>query len=296
MQKKQQYALGFYLGYPLLWLLGWLPLGVLYRLSDLFFLLAAALGYRKKVIDKNLLMAFPEKSPKERASIRRRFYRHFADLFVETLVLQHCKAEKIRRRVEVENPEVMEDLLAQGHDVVAVSAHYGNWEWVPAASLGLQALGTSVYRPLKNPYFDRFMLRLRSLYGSRNIPLKNVAREIVGFKRQNQRFILGLISDQSPSKFELHYWTTFLTQDTPVILGPEKMARLAKAKVVYWQMDKIKRGRYRMRFVPYPGDEASDPEFAITEWHVRLLEAQIQQHPEYWLWSHKRWKYQHLKK
>src|SRR5690554_2073166 len=190
MQKKQQYALGFYLGYPLLWFLGWLPLKMLYRLSDLFFLLVAALGYRKKVIDKNLLMAFPEKSPKERASIRRRFYRHFADLFVETLVLQHCKAEKIRRRVEVENPEVMEDLLAQGHDVVAVSAHYGNWEWVPAASLGLQPRGTPVYRPPKNPYSNRFMLRLRSLFASRNIPLKNLPAEIEGLKRKNHRSIL----------------------------------------------------------------------------------------------------------
>src|SRR5690554_190940 len=99
MQKKQQYALGFYLGYPLLWFLGWLPLEVLYRLSDLFFLLVAALGYRKKVIDKNLLMAFPEKSQEERATIRRRFYRHLADLFVETLVLQHCKARSEERRV-----------------------------------------------------------------------------------------------------------------------------------------------------------------------------------------------------
>ncbi|MCA1745500.1 MAG: lysophospholipid acyltransferase family protein [Bacteroidales bacterium] len=289
-------AVGFYLGYPLLWLIGWLPLGLLYGVSDLFYLLVAAIGYRRKVITGNLQKSFPDKSAAEIQKIRLRFYRHFCDLFVEILVLQHISPKKIQKRVKLVNQEVLQSMLDEGHDIVAVLGHYGNWEWIPVSSLSINAVGLSVYRPLKNVYFDRFMLQLRGLFGSRNIPLKATAREIVKYKRSQQRFVLGLISDQSPSKQELHYWTTFLNQNTPIILGPEKMAKLAKAKIVYWKMEKLKRGHYQITFIPYEGDVTTAPEFAITEWQVRLLEQQIIQQPEYWLWSHKRWKYQHLYK
>lgn len=289
-------AIGFYAGYPFLWLTGWLPLWLLYGVSDLFFLLVAATGYRRKVITGNLKKAFPEKSAAEIQKIRLRFYRHFCDIFVETLVLQHISPKKIQKRVKLVNPGLLQNMLDEGHDIVAVLGHYGNWEWIPVASLSLDVVGLSVYRPLKNKYFDRFMLQLRGIFGSKNIPLNATAREIVKYKRSQQRFILGLISDQSPSKNELHYWTNFLNQNTPIILGPEKMAKLVKAKIVYWKMEKLKRGHYQITFLPYEGDVASAPEFAITEWQVRLLEQQIRQQPEYWLWSHKRWKYQHLYK
>jgi KDO2-lipid IV(A) lauroyltransferase len=289
-------AIGFYMGYPFLWLLGWLPLWLLYGLSDLFFLIVAAIGYRRKIITGNLQKSFPNKSAAEIQKIRIRFYRHFCDLFVETLVLQHISPKKIKKRVKLVNLEVLQSILNEGHDVVAVLGHYGNWEWIPVTGMSLDAVGLSVYRPLKNEYFDQFMLKLRGIFVSRNIPLKATAREIIRYKRNQQRFVLGLISDQSPSKKELHYWTTFLNQKTPIILGPEKMAKSAKAKIVYWKMEKLKRGHYQITFKPYNGDVPTAPEFAITEWQVRLLENQIIQQPEYWLWSHKRWKYQHLYK
>lgn len=230
---------------------GMVALWLLYGVSDLFFLIVAAIGYRRKVITGNLKNSFPEKSDKDIQKIRLRFYRHFCDLFVETLVLQHVSAQKIKKRVKLVNLEILQSLLKEGHDIVAVLGHYGNWEWIPVTSLSLDAAGLSVYRPLKNVYFDRFMLRLRGIFGSRNIPLKATAREIIQYKRRQQRFILGLISDQSPSKHELHYWTTFLNQNTPIILGPEKMAKLAKAKIVYWKMEKRKRGHYQITFIPY---------------------------------------------
>ena len=289
-------AIGFYMGYPFLWLIGWLPLWLLYGVSDLFFLIVATIGYRKQVITGNLQKSFPEKSAREIQKIRLRFYRHFCDLFVETLVLQHISPKKIQKRVKLVNLEVLQTLLKEGHNVVAVLGHYGNWEWIPVTGLSVDAIGLSVYRPLKNKHFDQFMLKLRGIFGSRNIPINATAREIIKLKRSQQRFVLGLISDQSPSKHELHYWTTFLNQNTPIILGPEKMAKLAKAKIVYWKMEKMKRGHYQITFIPYEGDVATAPGFSITEWQVRLLEQQIIQQPEYWLWSHKRWKYQHLYK
>ncbi|WP_044117768.1 lysophospholipid acyltransferase family protein [Alkaliflexus imshenetskii] len=294
--KSEQFiqALGFYTIYPFLRGVALLPMFLLYRIADIFFLLVLVTGYRKRVVTDNLKRAFPSASSVEIRKIRMRFYQHFCDLFVETIALQHNPVKRVQKRVKVINPEVMQKCIEEGKDVVAVLGHYGNWEWVPVASLTFNALGLSVYRPLKNPYFDKFMLGLRSGFGSVNVPLKQTAREIVNLKRSNKRFALGLISDQSPSKYELHYWTTFLNENTSVILGPEKMARLADAQVVYWQMKKLKRGRYEITFIPFPGDVKKSADYEITEWHVRLLERQILDKPEYWLWSHKRWKYQYL--
>ncbi len=272
-----------------------LPMPVLYLLADLFFILVLIIGYRRKVITTNLKNSFPEKSNKEIRKIRVKFYRHFCDLFVETIALLTISHKSIKKRVVVKNAEAIQESIDKGKDVIAVLGHYGNWEWAPTVSLHIDnAKGVAVYRPLKNKPFDDFMLKLRSVYNSLNIPIRIIARSIVTFRKNNERFILGLISDQSPSRYELNYWTTFLNQHTSIILGPEKMTKLAKADIVYWKMEKLRRGKYQITIIPYPGDVESDPEYSITEWHVRLLEEQINEKPQYWLWSHKRWKYQHL--
>ena len=297
MNKKNiSQAIGFYSIYPLLWFISLMPLRILYGLSDLCFVLVAAIGYRRKVITSNLHKAFPQKSDKEIRRIRVKFYRHFCDLVIETVCLHHINPKKILKRVEFVDVNLVNNSTRKGKDVIAVVAHYGCWEWVASINLLLDADGFSVYRPLKNSYFDKYMIKLRSIFKSANFPLNNTVREIVKMRQANRRFVIGLISDQSPSKFELHYWTEFLTQDTPIILGPEKLSRMINADLFYWQMEKIKRGKYRITAIPFPKDVKTSEEFEPTEWHVRLLEKQIIQKPEYWLWSHKRWKYQNCKK
>lgn len=295
MHKKSiKQAIGFYAIYPFLWTIGWLPLWFLYRLSDMFFILVAGFGYRRSIITSNLKRAFPGKSNQFIRKIRIKFYRHFCDLFVETIALMHGNPERILKRVEFVDLHLINEALERGRDVVVVVGHYGNWEWVPTINLKINAAGCSVYRPLKNPYFDRFMIQLRSLFNSTNFPLKSTVKEIVKMKQANRRFLLGLIADQSPSKYELQFWTTFLTQKTPIILGPEKLCKLADADLFFWQMDKTKRGKYRLTMIPYKGNIKTDAEFSATKWHVKQLEEQIYRKPELWLWSHKRWKYQHL--
>lgn len=295
-KNKFKQALGFYCIYPIIWSLSWLPLWVLYRLSDVFFLLVASVGYRRSVVTSNLKRAFPDKNNDFIRKVRIRFYRHFCDLFVETIALIQTNPQKILKRVEFKNLDLIHESLKNGHDVISVIGHYGNWEWVPTINLQLpnNIVGCSVYRPLKNTYFDRFMVNLRSPFKSINFPLKSTVKEIVKMKQTNQRFVLGLIADQSPSKYELQFWTTFLTQRTPIILGPEKLGKLTGADLYFWQMDKIKRGHYCLTVLKYPGNIKTDPEFAFTKWHVKQLEEQIYRNPEYWLWSHKRWKYQYL--
>jgi KDO2-lipid IV(A) lauroyltransferase len=276
-------------------LIGLLPFRLLFLLSDVFFVIVGIVGYRRKVITQNLTNAFPEKNQLEIRKIRFLFYRHFCDLFVETLALQHFAPRRILKRIETVNAEALQQSFDNGKDVIAVLGHYGNWEWVPASMLQFKnVLGTSVYRPLKNKWFDKFMLNIRSCFNTRNIPLYSTTREIVKLKRKNQRFALGLIADQSPSKSELHYWTDFLNQNTSVILGPEKMAKLTNADLFYFKTEKTGRGRYRITFIPFPEDVQTATEYKTTEWHLRLLEQQILQKPQYWLWSHKRWKYQYL--
>ncbi len=295
MQKKQiKQALEFYTFYPLLWIISWLPFWALYRISDLIFLFVSTFGYRRKTITSNLKKAFPEKDDNFIRKTRIKFYRHFCDLIVETIGLLNVKPERIVKRIEIVDLHLLNDAISRNKDIVVVIGHYGNWEWVPSINLMVNAAGCSVYRPLKNPFFDKFMVSLRSLFNTTNFPLKSTVKEIVKMKRDDKRFILGLISDQSPSKYELQFWTTFLTQRTPVILGPEKMSKLADAELFFWDMDKTARGKYSIKVVPYPGDIKTDPEFAPTKWHVKKLEEQIYRKPELWLWSHKRWKYQHL--
>lgn len=295
--KKEKKSIGFQIGYPFLWLAGHLPLWVLYRLSDFLFVIMLIVGYRRKVVTRNLRNSFPYKTSAQIRRIRIRFYRHFCDLLVETISLIGIDIRQIQNRVKVVNPELMEELLNEGNNVIAVLGHYCNWEWTPVVSMDYKnTVSMSVYRPLKNKEFDKLMLNMRSRFGSINLPLNSVSREIVKLRQQSRQFVIGLISDQSPSKFELNYWTTFLNQNTAIILGPEKMARLSKSKVVYWHIVKTGRGRYQMTYIPYPGDVTTSTEYEITEWHVRLLEGQIMDAPEFWLWSHKRWKYSHLYK
>ncbi|MDG5799135.1 lysophospholipid acyltransferase family protein [Marinilabiliaceae bacterium ANBcel2] len=288
-------AVGFYTIYPLLWGVSFLPFFLLYRLSDFFYLFMLLFGYRKKVISSNLKKAYPLKDRRWRDKIRYQFYRHLCDVFVETIALHNKSPKKISQRVEVENLELLKNSINQGRDAIAFLGHYGNWEWIPSVALKLpEAKGLSVYRPLKNRYFDRYMLNLRSVFGSDNIPKKNTVRTIIKYKRDNKRFVLGLIADQSPGRNELDYWTTFLNQRTPVITGPEKLSRISGTDLFFWKIRKVTRGRYSLKLVPYPRDPSKAPEGDITEWCVRQLEEQINEDPRFWLWSHRRWKYQHL--
>ncbi len=284
----------YYLWYVPLWLLSWLPFWVLYRLSDFLYLLNLIVGYRRKVILNNLEKAFPEKSHHWRIRILRKFYRHLCDIIVEIVKLQNISEKEIKQRVTFSNTHLIDEAGEKGKDMVAVLGHYGNWEMVSSINLHFKPLSCNVYRPLKNKGFDRFMLNLRSRFGSDNVTMKSTLRRAIAYKKSNTRFILGLISDQSPSKIDLNYWTHFLTQLTPIITGPEKIARAIKGQVFYIQLSKPRRGHYHGELIPFTGDVEKMKEHELTEWHIRLLEQSILKQPELWLWSHRRWKYQHL--
>jgi KDO2-lipid IV(A) lauroyltransferase len=284
--------LAYFIWYPLVWLISWLPFSVLYLISDIIYYPVAWIGYRKNVILKNLRMAFPEKNAAWHYEILHKFYRHFCDLFVETIKLQHMSQKQIKKRIRFSNIEAIQNATENGLDVVAIMAHYGNWEFMPSINLHFTAQGYSVYRPLKSKWFDRYMLELRSRFGTGNVTMKNTLRKVIELRKSNTHYILGLISDQSPAKHEIQHWTNFLTQPTPVLMGPEKISKLTKGQVVFLRLSKPRRGHYHVDIIEYPSDVATAPENDITEWHVKQLETCIINRPELWLWSHKRWKYQ----
>ncbi len=284
----------YYLWRPLLWVLSFLPFWVLHLVSDFLYLLILMVGYRRKVILSNLEKAFPEKSHNWRIGILKKFYRHLCDTVVEIIKIQTVSEKEMKRRVTFSNTHLIDEAGERGEDSVIILGHYGNWEMLASVNIRFKPLLCNVYRPLKNKGFDQFMLDIRSRFGSENVTMKNTLRRVIAYKKSNTRFILSLVSDQSPGKVELNYWTDFLTQNTPIITGPEKMARIIKGPVFFFQLSKPKRGHYHGKIIPFPGDVNHMKEHELTEWHVRLLEESIRKQPELWLWSHKRWKYQHL--
>lgn len=281
----------FYIFYGFIWLITWLPLSVLYKLSDFAsFVNQHLIRYREKVVIQNLKNSFPEKDEQEIQDIAKRFYNHFFDVFFETLKLLHLKKEKLNQHIWIKNPSVLEELFAKKKQVIAAVGHYGNWEWMAGLPPKLPFSCVSVYKPINNKLFDRFMNRLRSRFGLELVPMEKTLQVVLRKQREKKLGMYALISDQTPIRIRIKYWTSFMNQETPVFLGIEKLARKTNSAVVFMQMQKVSRGKYEVIIHKLTEDGAGTNPLEITEMHVRALEKVIQQQPEYWLWSHRRWK------
>jgi len=226
-------------------LLALLPLRCLYVISDLMFVLVCfVIRYRRKVIMENLRNSFPEKTEKERRQIARKFYRFLCDLLVETLKLANIDTPQIRRRIRYSNPEILDELYRKGKQIFFVTGHYGNWEWLATLENTTPYHCATLYKPLKNKVIDKFIYNMRTKYGTDVIPSISVIRAINEYLYENRLTTLCFLSDQSPPRNALDYWTTFLNQDTPVYLGVEKLAKRYDAAVLYYEIRRVKRGYY----------------------------------------------------
>jgi KDO2-lipid IV(A) lauroyltransferase len=285
-------AIGYYLFYGINWVITLLPLRILYLISDFLYLLLYYFPtYRRKVVSTNLKNAFPEKSEVELKCIEKKFYKHLADLFIETFKLTHMSKKQLLRRCTVSNPEIFDKLYNENRDTVAVVGHYNNWEWLTILPLFTKYKFTSIYKPLQNKHFDKFINNLRLQYGAYLVPMSFILRDIINCRKNNIKTFSAFISDQTPAITEIKYWTTFLNQDTPVYLGAEKIAARYDMAVVFFNLQKIKRGYYHLDIELLFDHTAGLPEHLITETHVKRLEEIIREKPEYWIWSHRRWKH-----
>lgn len=203
--------------------------------------------------------------------------------------------EEAGRRMHFVNPEVVTDFAAKKQGVLLVIGHYGNWEYQPFLFLHMLKQGNqqgySVYRPLKSRAFDYLYQRIRTRFNGGIVAKDDTYRLVIRLRRENIPGVFGLVSDQSPSKKNLHYWTTFLNQDTAILIGPERMAKQTGFAVVYGDVTKVKRGYYQTQYICLTDQPKEEPENSLTERYARLMEATIQRDPAYWLWTHKRWKH-----
>jgi len=285
----------FYILYAFIWIITWLPLRVLYIISDIFFpVVYYIVGYRKNVVRLNLTRSFPDKTVKERRTIERRYYHFLCDLIVETIHEMHISEKDILRRMTFGNLQDIVEQNALNKSVMIMTAHYGNWEWLLAFSLYLPEKQPSnpIYKRLRNERFDKLFHQLRSRYGAKLIEKKDLLRVMFKLQKEKQVANFWMISDQTPNGKNLHYWTTFLNQDTATVTGTEQLARKFDYPVFYAEINRVKRGYYHCEFIPITLEPTKTAEFEISEQYMRLLEKSIEAHPEFWLWSHRRWKYQ----
>jgi len=279
-----------YIGVFFLYLLSLLPFWLLYIISDiLFFILYHLVGYRRKVVQDNLRNSFPEKSDDERRLIEKKYFKYMADLMLETIKSVSMSEKQVHRRMTCTNPELMEHYFGQGKSIIAAAGHYGNWE-LACLTFGFltDKKRLVVYKPQSSDVFTDFFNRTRSRFGTTMISMKQTLRKMIEYK--NELTFLVLAADQTPARNEALYFTTFLNQPTAVFIGVEKLTSLRDCVVIFYRIDLVKRGHYTYTFVPLVENPKETRPFEITRVQVSYLESLIRERPEYWLWSHRRWK------
>jgi KDO2-lipid IV(A) lauroyltransferase len=270
----------------------WLPLRVLFIVSDVFFVLIYyIIGYRKKVVRTNLEKSFPEKSQKELRKIERQFYLHLCDSFVEWVYPLHRSAKEMEKHYRYLNPEVLNEFYKKGKGVVGVLGHYGNWEYLSLLPTYVDHKVWAIYQPLKNKYFNKLITDLRSKYGVNMVTGKESIRTLIAESQAGEITLTYFLADQSPHKNKIKYRTSFLNQNTPVFLGAEQVAKKLDMALVFFDIRKVKRGKYEVFFEILCENPKDTEPHELTELHVRALEKAIEKDPAWWLWSHKRWKH-----
>ena len=271
-----------------------LPMRALYVLSDILYVLVyRIIRYRVKVVHKNLTNSFPEKSEAELLKLERVFYHHFADYIVETIKLAHISLEELQRRAYLRNPELVDQLMAEGHTCfILLMGHYGNWEWFSGSTSRFKDSRIyQIYRPLSNKAFDQLFIHLRTQFGSYGIKKQDTVREVIQLKKDKTPCVVIFIADQTPSRNNLHYWTTFLNQASAILPGPERLAKKLNLPVIFLDTKQVKRGYYTVDMKLLTDHPKDTPDNWITEQYARLMEKCILRNPAGWLWTHKRWKY-----
>ena len=283
----------YYIVFAVWYVFSLLPLRIHYVLSDLlFWLLYGVVGYRKAVIRKNLKESFPEKSEEELRKIARGYYHFFCDYIVETIKMMTISKENIRRRLTFKGTELVDEIVESGQSCAVYLGHLCNWEWVTSLPLWVtpKAQCGQIYHPLENKEFDRLFLYSRQRLGATCIAMQDTLREIVNYRSKNQPVVIGYISDQVPFWTNIHHWVDFLHHDTPVLTGTDRIARKVGHAVFFLDVHRVRRGYYEAEFKLITREPQKMKEFEITDIYFKLLEESIRRAPEFWLWSHNRWK------
>jgi len=249
------------------------------------------IGYRKKIVYSNLKLVFPEKSENEIKQIQKKFYKHMCDMFLEMIKSISISENQINKRFIVKNPEELQRLESLGKSMITFYGHYASYEWSVAVGGHISHKGYGVYKPIKNKYFDALVKRIRSKYNVSFISTKQTVSTVVKNEAEGIKSMVGFLSDQSPKNWKRSYWSEFMSIKVPCFTGGEQLAKKLDLSATYLKINKVKRGFYEAEFIPLADKSKSFDDFDITDKFLRELEKQIREAPEYYLWTHKRWKH-----
>lgn len=282
----------YILAYPLLWLISILPFRIFYWLSDfVYFLVYYVLGYRRKVVRENIALTLPHLTEAERKKIEKKFYQHMCDMFLETIKTMSITPEEMEKRFSVTNIDLVQDYFKKGKSVILVASHYASYEWLLTINPKLGFQGVAVYKKLANPYFDKLVRKIRSKYNTEMIETKKAIPTMAQNQRDGKLSLYGLASDQSPKLDRIFHSMSFLGIEVPVHTGAEMLAKKYDLAVIMVKVKKIKRGYYQATFVSLADNPKDFEDFRITEMYLNEVEKQILEQPEFYLWTHKRWKH-----
>lgn len=284
--------LTFAIVYPFIWIFSRLPMRILYLFSDFFFLiLHYIIGYRKKIVVSNIKTAFPSKSDAEIKKMSKKFSRHFVDLIFESIKSFSISKKEIDKRYKYLNPTLINNYAKQGRSIVLIGAHQANWEWVFGMPQHLNINCYGAYTKIQNPYFEKIIKNSRKKYGFDGVITKLFNRSIKERQEKGIQSLYILLSDQSPQLHRAKYWTNFLNEKVPVHTGAEILAKKYDLVVINMNTTKIKRGYFETEFELITDTAKDFDNFEITDKFLEITERNIKAQPEFYLWSHKRFKH-----
>ncbi len=269
-----------------------LPFRLLYLLSDfIFFIVYYVIGYRKKTVRENIALALPNLSLKERLIIEKKSFQHLCDMFLEMIKTMTISKEEINKRYTYSNLEVYKECEAKQKSMAVMIAHYASYEWVISLNHQMTFKGFAIYKKLNNPYFDKLVIDIRSKFKAYLITTKETISTIEHNYKNNILSSYGFASDQAPRLSVTHYWRKFMGIETNIHTGAEMLAKKYDMNVIFIKTRKVKRGYYEGTFEILSDDARNVPDYKITDKFLDLVEKQIYESPEFYLWTHKRWKH-----
>ena len=284
--------LAYILIYPILWIVSMLPFRILYFVSDLLYILMYyVIGYRKKVVKKNLNLVFPNKSEAELRIVLKRFYHHLCDMIVESVKSMNISIDSMKSRYKFNNLDIITDYEKQNKSIILMCAHYGSWEWIFILQTYTTHRSYAIYKRLQNKYFDRLVKSIRARYNSYLITTKETFSVMEEARKKGILSMSGFASDQSPKKDKARYWADFMGINVPVHTGAEALAKKLDMPIVFFSVKRMKRGFYEATFQTLADKPKSFKDYDITDRFLKLVEDQIIEAPEYYLWTHNRWKH-----
>jgi len=284
--------LAFILIYPILWLLSILPFRLLYAFSDFLYLFVYKIfGYRTSTVKANLNLVFPEKSEKEIKTIMDKFYHHLCDMIVEAIKSMTITDAELQKHFKFSNVDLLVDLGKKNKSVILMCAHYGSWEWIFILQKHVSQKGFAVYKRLANKYFDRMIKRIRAKHNSQLITTKETFAILSETKKKGDLTINGFVSDQSPKAHKALHWNEFMGIKVPMYTGAETLAKQLDMAVVFFDVQRQRRGYYETTFTTITENPNDYKDYEITDLFFKLVEKQILDAPEFYLWTHKRWKH-----